>query len=187
MTAGNFDINDLKRRMEGAITSLKHELGGLRTGRAAISMVEPVQVEAYGSHMPLNQVATVSVPEPRLLSVQVWDKSMVKAVETAIVNSNLGLSPATEGQVIRLRIPELNEERRKELVKVAHKYTEAARVAVRHVRRDGLDVLKKLEKDHQLSEDDEKRLSNEVQKATDAAIADVDKALATKEKEILTV
>ncbi|NGX99067.1 MAG: ribosome recycling factor [Candidatus Afipia apatlaquensis] len=187
MAAGNFDINDLKRRMEGAINSLKHELGGLRTGRAAISMVEPVQVEAYGSHMPLNQVATVSVPEPRLLSVQVWDKSMVKAVETAIVNSNLGLSPATEGQVIRLRIPELNEERRKELVKVAHKYTEAARVAVRHVRRDGLDMLKKLEKDHQISEDDEKRLSNEVQKVTDAAIADVDKALATKEKEILTV
>jgi len=187
MVAGNFDINDLKRRMEGAITSLKHELGGLRTGRAAISMVEPVQVEAYGSHMPLNQVATVSVPEARMLSVQVWDKSMVKAVETAIVNSNLGLNPATEGQVIRLRIPELNEERRKELVKVAHKYTEAARVAVRHVRRDGLDVLKKLEKDHQISEDDEKRLSNEVQKATDAAIADVDKALAAKEKEILTV
>lgn len=187
MAAGNFDINDLKRRMEGAINALKHELGGLRTGRASASMVEPVQVEAYGSHMPLNQVATVSVPESRLLSVQVWDKSMVKAVETAIVNSNLGLSPATEGQVIRLRIPELNEERRKELVKVAHKYTEAARVAVRHVRRDGLDVLKKLEKDHQISEDDEKRLSNEVQKATDAAIADVDKALATKEKEILTV
>jgi ribosome recycling factor len=173
--------------MEGAINALKHELGGLRTGRAAISMVEPVQVEAYGSHMPLNQVATVSVPEPRLLSVQVWDKSMVKAVETAIVNSNLGLSPATEGQVIRLRIPELNEERRKELVKVAHKYAEAARVAVRHVRRDGLDVLKKAEKDHQLSEDDEKRLSGDVQKATDAAIADVDKLLATKEKEILTV
>ncbi|HEX7883185.1 MAG TPA: ribosome recycling factor [Afipia sp.] len=187
MAAGNFDINDLKRRMEGAINALKHELGGLRTGRASASMVEPVQVEAYGSHMPLNQVATVSVPEPRLLSVQVWDKSMVKAVETAIVNSNLGLNPATEGQVIRLRIPELNEERRKELVKVAHKYTEAARVAVRHVRRDGLDVLKKLEKDHQISEDDEKRLSNEVQKVTDAAIADVDKALATKEKEILTV
>jgi ribosome recycling factor len=187
MPAGNFDINDLKRRMEGAINALKHELGGLRTGRAAISMVEPVQVEAYGSHMPLNQVATVSVPEPRLLSVQVWDKSMVKAVETAIVNSNLGLSPATEGQVIRLRIPELNEERRKELVKVAHKYAEAARVAVRHVRRDGLDVLKKAEKDHQISEDDEKRLSGDVQKATDAAIADIDKLLATKEKEILTV
>lgn len=187
MAAGTFDINDLKRRMEGALSSLKHELGGLRTGRAAISMVEPVQVEAYGSHMPLNQVATVSVPEPRLLSVQVWDKSMVKAVETAIVNSNLGLSPATEGQVIRLRIPELNEERRKELVKVAHKYAEAARVAIRHVRRDGLDVIKKSEKDHQISEDDEKRLSNDVQKATDAAIADVDKLLGTKEKEILTV
>ncbi|MBN9580772.1 MAG: ribosome recycling factor [Afipia sp.] len=187
MAAANFDLNDLKRRMEGAINALKHELGGLRTGRASISMVEPVQVEAYGSHMPLNQVATVSVPEPRLLSVQVWDKSMVKAVETAIVNSNLGLSPATEGQVIRLRIPELNEERRKELVKVAHKYTEAAKVAIRHVRRDGLDVLKKQEKDHQISEDDEKRLANDVQKATDAAIGDVDKLLATKEKEILTV
>lgn len=187
MAAGNFDLNDLKRRMDGAINALKHELGGLRTGRAAISMVEPVQVEAYGSHMPLNQVATVSVPEPRMLSVQVWDKSMVKAVETAIVNSNLGLSPATEGQVIRLRIPELNEERRKELVKVAHKYAEAAKVAIRHVRRDGLDILKKSEKDHQISEDDEKRLSNDVQKATDAAIADVDKLLGTKEKEILTV
>ncbi|MBN9586292.1 MAG: ribosome recycling factor [Afipia sp. 62-7] len=187
MAAGNFDLNDLKRRMDGALNSLKHELGGLRTGRAAISMVEPVQVEAYGSHMPLNQVATVSVPEPRMLSVQVWDKSMVKAVETAIVNSNLGLSPATEGQVIRLRIPELNEERRKELVKVAHKYAEAAKVAIRHVRRDGLDILKKSEKDHQISEDDEKRLSNDVQKATDAAIADVDKLLGTKEKEILTV
>ena len=187
MAAGNFDLNDLKRRMDGALSALKHELGGLRTGRAAISMVEPVQVEAYGSHMPLNQVATVSVPEPRMLSVQVWDKSMVKAVETAIVNSNLGLSPSTEGQVIRLRIPELNEERRKELVKVAHKYAEAAKVAIRHVRRDGLDILKKSEKDHQISEDDEKRLSNDVQKATDAAIADVDKLLGTKEKEILTV
>ena len=125
MTSGNFDINELKRRMQGATQSLKHELGGLRTGRASASMLEPVQVEAYGSHMPLNQVATISVPEPRMLSVQVWDKSMVKAVEKAIVNSNLGLSPATEGQVLRLRIPELNEERRKELVKVAHKYAEA--------------------------------------------------------------
>jgi len=187
MTTNGFDINDLKRRMDGAKDSLKHELGGLRTGRAAISMVEPVQVEAYGSHMPLNQVATVSVPEPRLLSVQVWDKSMVKAVETAIVNSNLGLSPATEGQVIRLRIPELNEERRKELVKVAHKYAEAAKVAVRHVRRDGLDIVKKLEKDRQMSEDDQERASGEIQKATDAAIGDIDKLLATKEKEILTV
>src|SRR5260221_497510 len=167
--------------------SLKHELGGLRTGRAAASMLEPVQVDAYGTHMPLNQLATISVPEPRLLSVQVWDKSMVKAVEKAIVDSNLGLSPATEGQVLRLRIPELNEERRKELVKVAHKYAEAAKVAVRHVRRDGLDTVKKLEKNHEISEDDQERLANEVQKATDGMISEVDQLLAAKEKEILTV
>ena len=187
MAAAGFDINDVKRRMQGATQSLKHELGGLRTGRAAASMLEPVQVEAYGSHMPLNQVATISVPEPRLISVQVWDKAMVKAVEKAIVDSNLGLSPATEGQVLRLRIPELTEERRKELVKVAHKYAEAAKVAVRHVRRDGLDVIKKLEKNHEISEDDQERLSNEVQKATDGVIAEVDQLLAAKEKEILTV
>jgi ribosome recycling factor len=187
MTSGNFDINELKRRMQGATQSLKHELGGLRTGRASASMLEPVQVEAYGSHMPLNQVATVSVPEPRLLSVQVWDKSMVKAVEKAIVDSNLGLSPATEGQVLRLRIPELNEERRKELVKVAHKYAEAAKVAVRHVRRDGMDTIKKLEKNHEISEDDQKRMDNDVQKATDAMISEIDQMLAGKEKEILTV
>jgi len=187
MAATTHDIEDLKRRMHGAITMLKHELGGLRTGRASPGLLEPVQVEAYGSHMPLNQVATVSVPEPRLLSVQVWDKSLVHAVEKAIVNSNLGLSPATEGQVLRLRIPELNEERRKELVKVAHKYAEAARVAVRHVRRDGLDVLKKLQKDGKISEDDQTRLGQEVQKATDQTIAEVDQMLATKEKEILTV
>ncbi len=187
MSSGEFDINDLKRRMTGARDSLKHELGGLRTGRASSSMLEPVQVEAYGSTMPLNQVASISVPEPRMISVQVWDKSMVKAVEKAIVDSNLGLSPATEGQVLRLRIPELNQDRRKELVKVAHKYAEAARVAVRHVRRDGLDMLKKLEKDHKISEDDQERLGGEVQKATDAAIAEVDQLLAAKEKEILTV
>jgi ribosome recycling factor len=187
MTSGNFDINELKRGMQGAIQSLKHELGGLRTGRASASMLEPVQVEAYGSHMPLNQVATISVPEPRLLSVQVWDKSMVKAVEKAIVDSNLGLSPATEGQVLRLRIPELNEERRKELVKVAHKYAEAAKVAVRHVRRDGMDTIKKLEKNHEISEDDQKRMDNDVQKATDAMISEIDQLLAGKEKEILTV
>jgi len=187
MASPSFDLNDLKRRMQGSVSSLKHELGGLRTGRAAASMLEPVQVEAYGSHMPLNQVATVSVPEPRLLSVQVWDKSMVKAVEKAIVDSNLGLNPATEGQVLRLRIPELNEDRRKELVKVAHKYAEAAKVAVRHVRRDGLDVLKKLEKTHDVTEDDEKRLGSDVQKATDAMISEIDQLLAAKEKEIMTV
>jgi ribosome recycling factor len=173
--------------MQGAVQMFKQELGGLRTGRASAGLVEPIQVEAYGSHMPLNQLATVSVPEPRLISVQVWDRSMVHAVEKAIHSSNLGLAPATEGQVIRLRIPELNEERRRELVKVAHKYAEAAKVAVRHVRRDGLDVLKKLEKDHKISEDEGKRSSEQVQKATDETIVEIDKMLAVKEKEILTV
>ncbi len=186
-STGKFDIGEFKRRMQGATASLKHELGGLRTGRASASMLEPVQVDAYGQHLPLNQLATISVPEPRLISVQVWDRSMVKAVEKAIVDSNLGLSPATEGQVLRLRIPELNEERRKELVKVAHKYSEAAKVAVRHVRRDGLDVVKKLEKNHEISEDDQTRYSHDVQKATDGMIAEIDQLLAAKEKEILTV
>src|SRR5882757_7186799 len=187
MASPTHDLNELKRRMQVAIQLLKQEMSGLRTGRASSALLEPIQVEAYGSHMPLNQVATISVPEPRLLSVQVWDKSMVKAVEKAIVDSNLGLSPATEGQVLRLRIPELNEERRKELVKVAHKYAEAAKVAVRHVRRDGLDTVKKLEKNHEISEDDQERLANDVQKATDAMIAEIDQLLAAKEKEILTV
>src|SRR6201981_190391 len=181
------DISELRRRMQGAIQLLKQELGGLRTGRASAAMLEPVQVEAYGTHMPLNQLATVSVPEPRLISVQVWDKAMVKPVEKAIIDSNLGLSPATEGQVLRLRIPELNQERRKELVKVAHKYAEAARVAVRHVRRDGLDIIKKLEKNHEISEDDQERLAADVQKATDGTISEIDHLLAAKEKEILTV
>jgi ribosome recycling factor len=187
MTSATHDINELKRRMQGAIQVLKQELGGLRTGRASPSLLEPIHVEAYGQNMPLNQVATVSVPEARLLSVQVWDKSMVHAVEKAIMAANLGLNPSSEGQVIRLRIPELNEERRKELVKVAHKYAEAARVAVRHVRRDGLDVIKKLEKDHKISKDDHDRQSNDIQKATDQTIADIDKMLTGKEKEILTV
>src|ERR1700719_1399981 len=140
MATAAFDMNDLKRRMQGAIASLKQELSGLRTGRASTALLDHVQVEAYGSHMPLNQLATIGVPEPRLLSVQVWDRSMVHAVEKAIIAANLGLTPATEGQVIRLRIPELNEERRKELVKVAHKYTEAAKVAVRHERRGDADL-----------------------------------------------
>src|SRR5271167_4038915 len=187
MTTATYDINEIRRRMHGATQVLKQELGGLRTGRASASLLEPVQVEAYGTHMPLNQLATVSVPEPRLLSVQVWDRAMVKAVEKAIVDSNLGLSPATEGQVLRLRIPELNEERRKEMVKVAHKYAEAARVAVRHVRRDGLDIVKKLEKNHEISEDDQERFAADVQKATDGTILEVDQLLAAKEKEILTV
>jgi len=140
MTTTTFDMNDLKRRMQGAIASLKQELSGLRTGRASTALLEHVMVEAYGNHMPLNQLASISVPEPRLLHVQVWDRSMVHPVEKAISAANLGLTPSTEGQVLKLRIPELNEERRKEIAKVAHKYAEAARVAVRHVRRDGLDL-----------------------------------------------
>ncbi len=187
MATTTHDINDLKRRMQGAITVLKQELGGLRTGRASAGLLDPVQVDAYGTHMPLSQLATVSVPEARLLSVQVWDRAMVHAVEKAITNANLGLNPQTEGQVIRLRIPELNEERRKELVKVAHKYAEAARVAVRHVRRDGIDVIKKLEKDHEISKDDHDRYSVDIQKATDQTIQEIDQLLASKEKEILTV
>ena len=181
------DLNELKRRMHGATTVLKTELSGLRTGRASAHLLDPVHVEAYGAQMPLNQVATVSVPEPRMISVNVWDRSLIHAVEKAIVNSNLGLSPATEGQVIRLRIPELNEERRRELVKLAHKYAETARVAVRHVRRDGMDVIKNLEKNHKISKDDHERFSADIQKATDAGIAEIDQTLGAKEKEILTV
>jgi ribosome recycling factor len=182
-----FDLADLKRRMQGAIQTLRHELGGLRTGRASVSLLEPVHVEAYGQRTPLNQVATISVPEPRALSVQVWDKSMVAVVDKAIRDANLGLSPTVEGQILRIRIPELNEQRRKEMVKVAHKYSEEARVAVRHVRRDGFDVLKRRLKDHAISEDDAKRDEAEVQKATDQAIRDIDQALASKEKEIMQV
>lgn len=187
MKPGAFDLADVKRRMQASLGVLKQELGGLRTGRASPNLVEPIQVDAYGSHMPMNQVATVSVPEPRLISIQVWDNSLVKSVEKAIRDSNLGLNPSTEGTTVRIRIPELNQERRQELVKVAHKYAEAARVAVRHVRRDGLDHLKKLQKDGHVSEDEIKRHETEVQKATDQSIADIDQALAHKEKEIMSV
>lgn len=187
MTNATYDINDIKRRMQGASAALKNELSGLRTGRANAHLLDPVMVDAYGQQMHLNQCASVTVPEPRLISVSVWDRSLVHAVEKAIVNSNLGLSPATEGQTIRLRIPELNEERRKELVKLAHKYAETARVAVRHVRRDAMEAIKKMEKDHDISKDDHERYAAEIQKATDAGIADVDHLLAGKEKEILTV
>jgi ribosome recycling factor len=182
-----FDLDDVKRRMTGAINAFKHDLGSLRTGRASPSLLDPIQVDAYGAAMPIPQVATVSVPEPRLLSVQVWDRGMVAAVEKAIRESDLGLNPQTEGQVIRLRIPEMNEQRRKEMVKVAHKYAEEAKVAIRHVRRDGLDLLKKLEKDSAISEDDSKRHSDQVQKATDQFVADVDSLLVAKEKEIMQV
>lgn len=187
MSPSTFDLGDVKRRMQGAITALKHDLNSLRTGRASPSLLDPLQVDAYGSAMSMNQVATVSVPEPRLLSVQVWDRGMVAAVEKAIRESDLGLNPQTEGQVIRLRIPEMNEQRRKEMVKVAHKYAEEARVAVRHVRRDGLDLLKKLEKDSAISEDDGKRDAEQVQKATDQFVAEIDSLLVAKEKEIMHV
>ncbi len=187
MSSAVFDLADLKRRMQVSIASLKHELGGLRTGRASASLVEPIHVEAYGQSMPMNQVATISVPEARMLSIQVWDKGMVGAVDKAIRSANLGLSPTIEGQILRIRMPELNEQRRKELVKVAHKYAEESRVAIRHVRRDGLDILKKQLKDHAIGEDDEKRHETEVQKATDAAIHEVEQVLAQKEKEIMQV
>ena len=185
--SATFDLNDLKRRMQASIATLKHEFGGLRTGRAAASLVEPVHVEAYGQSMPLNQVATISIPEPRMIAIQVWDKAMVIAVDKAIRAANLGLTPTVEGQILRVRMPELNEQRRKELVKVAHKYAEESRVAIRHIRRDGLDILKKQLKDKAIGEDDEKRHETEVQKATDSAIGEVDQALATKEKEIMQV
>ncbi len=182
-----FDLPDLKRRMQGAVQSLKQELGGLRTGRATTSLLEPIEVVAYGQRMPINQVATLAVPEARMLSVQVWDRGMVNAVEKAIRDSNLGLSPTTEGTTLRIRIPELNEQRRKEMVKVAHRYTEEARVAVRHVRRDGFDMLKKLLKDKDISEDDEKKLEGDVQKVTDQFVGEIDQTLANKEKEIMQV
>jgi ribosome recycling factor len=180
-------LDDLKRRMAGAISVLKGELGALRTGRASASLLDPIMVQAYGNAMPLNQVASVSVPEPRLLTVQVWDKGNAQAVERAIRESNLGLNPVVEGTLMRIPIPELNAERRQELVKVAHKYAEAARVAVRHVRRDGLDLLKKEEKAGGKSQDEQKALSERIQKMTDESIADIDKILAVKEAEITQV
>ena len=182
-----FDIAETKCKMQGAIQSLKQELSGLRTGRASAALLEPVMVTAYGQTMPLNQVATVTVPEPRALAVQVWDKGMVSAVDKAIRDANLGLSPTVEGQILRIRMPELNEQRRKEMVKIAHKYAEEGRVAVRHVRRDGIDQLKKALKDKLITEDDEKRLTTEIQKVTDQFVSDVDAALAAKEKEIMQI
>lgn len=183
----DYDLNDLKRRMEGAIDNLQKEFSGLRTGRASANMLDPVQVDAYGSLTPLNQVGTISVPEPRLLTVQVWDAGVVKSVEKAIADSGLGLNPQPHGNVIRIPIPELNEERRKELTKVAGKYAESARVSVRNVRRDGMEALKKAEKDGDISEDDKKRMEDDVQKATDDFIQKVDTMLSDKEKDIMTV
>ncbi|KQN93422.1 ribosome-recycling factor [Sphingomonas sp. Leaf231] len=180
-----YDKADLERRMHGAVESLKGDLSGLRTGRASTSLLDPVTVEVYGAHMPLNQVATVSVPEPRMLSVQVWDKTNVGPVEKAIRSAGLGLNPINDGQTLRLPIPDLTEERRKELAKLAGQYSEKAKIAVRNVRRDGMDALKTDEKKNVISEDERKRHETEVQKLTDATITEIDTTSAAKEKEIL--
>lgn len=181
------DENDLKRRMEGALDALKRDFGGLRTGRASTSLLENIQVDAYGSPMPLNQVASVSVPEPRLLTVQVWDNGNTKATEKAIQDAGLGLNPQTEGNLIRVPIPELSEERREEMTKVAAKYGEQGRIAVRNVRRDGMDSLKKLEKDGDISQDEQRARGEDIQKMTDAYIKQVDELLESKEQEIMQV
>ena len=185
--ADELDLDDLSRRMDGAIEALKKEFAGLRTGRASVNFLDPIQVDAYGAKMPINQVGTVGVPEPRMLTVQVWDKSMVKAVEKAIRESDLGLNPMNDGQLIRIPLPELSEERRGELAKIAAKYAESARVAVRNVRRDGMDQIKKMEKDGDIGEDDRHLYESEVQDLTDKHVAMVDEALAAKEKDIMQV
>jgi ribosome recycling factor len=187
MAAAKYDEKELERRMRGAIETLKKELGGLRTGRASTHLLDPIVVNVYGARMPINQVATVSTPDARTISVQVWDRGQVTAVEKAIREANLGLNPITEGALIRLPIPALNAERRQELVKVAHKYAEHARVAVRNVRRDGMELLKKLDKDGQMSEDDHHKNSGKVQELTDRLIKEIDQTLAAKETEIKQV
>ena len=180
-------LTDLRRRMDGAIEVLRKEFGGLRTGRASASLLEPVTVTAYGGTMPINQLANVSVPEPRMITVQVWDRAMVKAVDKAIREAGLGLNPQTEGQVIRVPIPDLNEERRRELTRVSARYAEEARVAVRHVRRDGIEVLRRQEKEAEISQDEQRKLQQEVQHLTDDYIRRIDEALAQKDREILQV
>lgn len=181
------DFKDLNRRMDGAVSAFKHDIASLRTGRASANLLDPVEVQAYGTTMPLNQVATVSVPEPRMLSVSVWDQSMVQAIDKAIRESNLGFNPIVDGATLRIPLPELNEERRKELAKIAHQYAEGARVAARHVRRDGMEHLKKAEKDGEISQDDMRAQSDRVQKITDETIATIDKLLSEKEAEIMQV
>jgi ribosome recycling factor len=178
---------EISKRMDGALEALRKELAGLRTGRASATLLDPVMVDAYGQKMHLNQLGTISVPEPRMISVMVWDKGMVKAAEKAIRDANLGLNPMVEGTLIRIPMPEMSQDRRKELVKVAHKYAEQARVAVRNVRRDGMERLKKEEKGGSISQDEHRRLSEEVQKMTDGHIAKIDENLASKEKEVMTV
>ena len=181
------DLADLRRRMNGALEVLKHEFAGLRTGRASVSLLEPIAVEAYGAQMPLNQVGTISVPDPRMLAVQVWDKTLTKSVEKAIRNSDLGLNPVTEGQLIRVPIPELSEERRVDLARIAAKYAEQARIAARNVRRDGMDNLKRMEKAGEMSQDDHHLWADEIQKITDETTKFVDETLAAKEAEIMQV
>ena len=181
------DMDDLQRRMEGALSTLKSDFGGLRTGRASTTLLEPIMVDAYGQQMPMSQVGTISAPEPRLLSVQVWDKGQVSFVEKAIREAGLGLNPMADGQMVRVPLPELNEERREELVKIAGKYAEQGRVAVRNVRRDGMYQLKKGEKDGEISQDEQKSLSDDVQKLTDDYISKIDEALSQKEAEIRQV
>lgn len=187
MSDGPIDLADLNKRMEGALTSLKGDLAGLRTGRASANILDPITVEAYGQKMPMNQVGTVTIPEPRMIAIQVWDKGMVGAVEKAIRDSNLGLNPVTDGTNLRIPMPEMNEERRKEVVKIAHQYAESARVSIRHVRRDGMDAIKKAQKDGDIGEDDAHGLSDKVQKSTDAMIAEVDTIISAKESEIMQV
>jgi ribosome recycling factor len=182
-----WNIADLRKRMDGAVEVLRREFAGLRTGRASASLLEPLTVSAYGSEMPLNQVGTISVPEPRMLAVQVWDKGQVKAVEKAIRTSDLGLNPSVDGTLVRVPIPELSEERRAELAKVAARYAEAARVAVRNVRRDGMEQLKRMEKDGDLSQDDHHKASDSVQELTDSQVKQINDLLAAKEAEIMTV
>ena len=187
MAAGKFDMKDMERRMRASIDTLKKELGGLRTGRASVHLLDPVTVTVYGARMPLNQVATVSTPDARTISVQVWDKSQVGAVEKAIREANLGLNPIVEGALLRLPIPPLNAERRQDLVKVAHKYAEQARVAVRNIRREGMDLLKRLDKDGQMSEDEHHKNSAKVQELTDRLVKEIDQVLVGKEAEIKQV
>jgi ribosome recycling factor len=181
------DMADLKKRMNGAVEVLRKEFAGLRTGRASTSLLEPITVAAYGSEMPLTQVGTIGVPEPRMLSVQIWDKSLVKAVEKAIRTADLGLNPAVDGTTIRVPIPELSEERRAELAKIAHRYAEAARVAVRNVRRDGMEQLKRQEKEGDLSQDAQHKVAHQVQELTDSEIKQINDMLAAKEAEIMTI
>src|SRR5690242_19764131 len=182
-----YNKDEMNRRMNGAVATLKSELGGLRTGRASAALLDPVKVEAYGNMVPVNQVGSISTPEARMITVQVWDKGLAKAVDKAIRDAGLGLNPQVDGQLLRIPVPELNEERRRELAKLAHKYAEAARVAVRNVRRDGMDLLKKLEKDHKIGQDEHRTLGDELQKLTDAHIKDIDTALQGKEQEIMQV